>query len=77
MLSSNQQAVDGNTTNDINSCTIIDNYYDKEPQLTIDLGQRKDVSGVVIYMWEGQKDSESTYTEFKNGFVFSLLNRDV
>ena len=55
------QAVDGNTTNDINSCAILDNYYDAEPQLTIDLGVRQDVSGVVIYMWEGQKDSEYQY----------------
>ena len=53
------QAVDGNTVNDITQCAILDSFYDSEPQLTIDLGHRKDVSGVVIYMWEGIKDSKS------------------
>lgn len=57
-MSFHSQAVDGNLTNDINACTILDNYYDDEPQLTIDLGNRRDVSGVVLYMWEGHNDRE-------------------
>jgi len=52
------QAVDGNTTNDIASCAILDSYYDAEPQLTIDLGERTDVSGVVIYMWQSHEDGK-------------------
>lgn len=56
-----QKAVDGITINDINSCAIIDSYYDDEPQLTIDLGGRYDVSGVVVYTWQGQQDSKYYY----------------
>lgn len=57
------KAVDGIITNDINSCAILDNYYDDEPQLTIDLGTRRDVSGVTVYTWLGQQDGE--WTTFK------------
>lgn len=53
-----EKAVDGVTINDIDSCTILDNYYDDEPQLTIDLGTRQDVSGVTVFTWQGQQDGE-------------------
>lgn len=55
-----EKAVDGVTVNDINSCAILDNYYDDEPQITIDLGTRHDVSGVTVYTWLGQQDSKCT-----------------
>lgn len=53
-----EKAVDGLTENDINSCTILDNYYDDKPQLTIDLGSRHDVSGIIVYMWHGHNDGK-------------------
>lgn len=53
-----EKAVDGVITNDINNCAILDNYYDDEPQLTIDLGARRDVSGVTVYTWQGQQDGK-------------------
>jgi len=56
-----EKAVDGVTVNDINSCAILDNYYDDEPQLTIDLGSRRDVSGVTIVTWQGQQDGEPSF----------------
>lgn len=63
-----QKAVDGVTVNDINSCTILDSYYDDEPQLTIDLGVRYDVAGVIIYTWQGQKDGQLiAISELKTG----------
>ncbi|XP_067932055.1 lactadherin-like [Watersipora subatra] len=58
-----EKAVDGVIINDINSCAILDNYYDAEPQLTIDLGARRDVSGVTIYTWQGQKDKSDIYNK--------------
>ena len=54
-----EKAVDGVTINDIDSCAILDNYYDDEPQITIDLGARHDVSGVTVFTWLGQQDSKS------------------
>lgn len=57
-----QKAVDGLTANDINQCTIVDNYYDDEPQLTIDLGRRYNVAGIVVYTWLGQMDGEGATT---------------
>lgn len=58
------KAVDGVITNDIDSCAILDNYYDDEPQLTIDLGARRDVSGVTVYTWQGQQDGKSSIIYF-------------
>lgn len=55
-----QKAVDGVTANDINLCTIVDNYYDEEPQLTIDLGMRYTVAGVLVYTWLGEVDGKQT-----------------
>lgn len=55
-----EKAVDGITINDIDSCAILDNYYDEEPQITIDLGSRHDVSGVTVFTWLGQQDSKYT-----------------
>ncbi|XP_067931280.1 lactadherin-like [Watersipora subatra] len=59
-----EKAVDGNITNALDSCAILDNYYDTEPQLTIDLGVRRDVSGVVVYLWEGQNGDSEAYKNY-------------
>ena len=47
------RAVDGNLDLRLSSCTILDNLYGKYPLWTVDLGQKMDVSGVVIYTWQG------------------------
>ena len=42
----------------LQSCTILDNLYGKYPLLTIDLGHKMKVSGVVIYTWQGDGQGE-------------------
>jgi hypothetical protein len=42
------RAVDGNTDQQLHSCTILDNFYIEKPVWMVDLGTVQRVSGVII-----------------------------
>ena len=56
------RAVDGNLDLRLESCTVLDNLYGKYPLWTVDLGRKTDVSGVVIYTWQGDEKGKTPRT---------------
>ncbi|VDI54556.1 lactadherin [Mytilus galloprovincialis] len=56
------RAVDGFIDQDVHRCTILDNIYGDNPVWTVDLGHNVDVSGVVIYTWQGFDEKKDTAT---------------
>jgi lactadherin len=57
------RAVDGNPANNIQSCTVLDNFYVESPMWKVDLGKTSFISGVVIFTWIRQKD-EAKYQDY-------------
>lgn len=51
-------AVDGDETNSLDKCTIINNFYAKRPTLVIDMGRFAKVGGLVIKTWQGNGQSK-------------------
>ncbi len=47
------RAVDGDFDQTLHSCTILDNFYVEKPIWMVDLGDKQDISGVVIVTWQG------------------------
>ena len=47
-------AVDGNMNTTFQSCTILDNYYVETPIWSVDLGDKRRVSGIVILTWQAK-----------------------
>lgn len=64
------KAVDGVADGGIKACTILDNYYDDEPQLTIDLGGRRSVAGVIMLTW--QEDSKEAREAYDGDYALTL-----
>ncbi|RUS74395.1 hypothetical protein EGW08_017850 [Elysia chlorotica] len=60
------RAVDGNLDLRLESCTVLDNLYGKYPLWTVDLGRKSDVSGVVIYTWQGngKEEENNSFREY-------------
>ena len=52
------RAVDGNFDQTLHSCTILDNFYVEKPVWMVDLGDRKQISGVMIMTWQGEDQNE-------------------
>ena len=46
-------AVDGIEDSLLPKCAIIDNYYAEVPIWMVDLGKKRDITGVVIVTWQG------------------------
>ena len=65
------RAVDGLIAHDIHRCTILDNIYGDNPVWTVDLGTSTDVSGVVIYTWQGF--NEKSMQSFSNYILIFLM----
>ncbi len=36
------------------SCTILDNFYVEKPIWMVDLGEKQQISGLVVVTWQGQ-----------------------
>jgi hypothetical protein len=61
-------AVDGNETNGLQNCAIMDNYYTDKPTLIVDLGQATTVGGIVLKTWQGKgQDSNFPYRDYMYG----------
>ena len=51
-------AVDGDASNSLEKCSIINNYYNQRPTLVIDIGRLAQVGGLVIKTWQGKGQSK-------------------
>ena len=51
-------AVDGDESNHLNKCAILDNYYVDNPVWMVDLGRRRKMNGVVLALWDGKGEGE-------------------
>lgn len=59
------RAVDGELDHTTHSCTILDNFYVEKPVWMVDLGQKADISGVVILTWMAKnQDSRNVQQDF-------------
>ncbi|XP_043217776.1 lactadherin-like [Amphibalanus amphitrite] len=53
-------AVDGDESHHLNKCAILDNYYVDNPVWMVDLGRRRKMNGVVLALWDGKGEDNST-----------------
>ncbi|XP_050409625.1 lactadherin isoform X1 [Patella vulgata] len=60
------RAVDGVMDLNLQGCTFLDNLYGDNPVWTVDLGDTTEVSGVIIYTWqgEGQEKGGKSFREY-------------
>lgn len=69
------QAVDGRLEQNLRYCTILDNLYGDV--FAIDLGQKRKVSGLVIYTWQGEgQEGVSAYKDYMNNLDKLLVYVD-
>jgi len=51
-------AVDGDDSNSLDKCTIMNNLYTKKPTLVINIGRLAEIGGLVIKTWQGDGQSK-------------------
>ena len=61
------QAVDGRLEQNLRYCTILDNLYGDV--FAIDLGQKRKVSGLVIYTWQGEGQGKTILFMLKYNLI--------
>jgi hypothetical protein len=64
-------AVDGNESNELDKCTIVNNFYTKRPTLVINIGRLATVGGIVIKTWQGNGQSKHKLNKI-NKRLFNL-----
>ncbi|ESN93059.1 hypothetical protein HELRODRAFT_108264 [Helobdella robusta] len=69
------KAVDGDVTQNITDCVVLDSSYVDKPTLKIDLSKKRSISGMVIVTWQGQGQGDSKFN-YKD-YIYNLERLDV